>query len=78
MVKCTICSAIEGREILLVLKIDYLIKHLGQSKCEKVKPRVKVGEYYLSPTNQHVKNKKLYACRSHDFIVTLWLQMETR
>ncbi len=78
MVKCTICSAIEGTEMLLVSKLDSLIKHLGQRKCEKAKPRVKIREYYLSPTNQHVKNEKLYACTGHDSIVTLWLQMETR
>jgi len=78
MVKCTICSAVEGKEKLLVSKLDSLIKHLGQRKCEKAKPRVKIVEYYLSPTNQHMKNEKLYACTSHDSIVTLRLQMETR
>jgi hypothetical protein len=28
MVRCKVCSNIEGRDKLLVLKLDYLIKHL--------------------------------------------------
>jgi hypothetical protein len=72
MVKCTICNAIEGKEKLLVSKLDSLIKHLGQRKCVKAKPRVKIGEYYLNPTNQYVKNENLYASPGHDSIVTLW------
>jgi hypothetical protein len=29
MVKCWVCYRIEGKDKLLVLKLDFLIKHLG-------------------------------------------------
>ncbi len=32
---------------------------------------MKVGEYYLSSTNQHVKNEKLNACTNHDSIIVM-------
>jgi hypothetical protein len=60
MVRCKICFHIERREKLLVLKLDLLIKHLGLRKCFVVKPRIIVGEYFLSPFNIHVKNEKVY------------------
>jgi hypothetical protein len=59
MGQCKTCSQIEGREKLLVLKLGSLIKHLGLRKCFVVKPRIIVGEYFLSPFNTHVKNEKV-------------------
>jgi hypothetical protein len=38
MVRCKICFNIEGREKLLVPKLDSLIKHFGLKKCSKARP----------------------------------------
>jgi len=62
MVKCNICIDIEGKEKLLVPKLDS-IKHFGLRKCIKVWPIIVVGELYICPTNALVQNKKLYASR---------------
>jgi hypothetical protein len=50
MVMCKIYIDNKGREKLLVLKFDYLIKHLELSKC--------IREYFVSPSNVHVKMKR--------------------
>jgi hypothetical protein len=60
MVQCKIYSQIEGREKLLVLKLDSLIKHSSFRKCLVTRPRIIIGEIFLSPSNIHVKNGKVY------------------
>jgi hypothetical protein len=50
MVVCKIYIDNKGREKLLVLKFDYLIKHLELSKC--------IREYFVSPSNVHKKMKR--------------------
>jgi hypothetical protein len=67
MVICKICTNIEGKEKLLVLKLDSLVKHFGLRKCIKARPEIVVGELYICPINVHVQNKKLYASRGQDF-----------
>ncbi len=52
MVKCKVYIDNKGREKLLVLKLDYLIKHFEISKC--------IREYFVSPSNVHVKNENIY------------------
>lgn len=52
MVKCKVYIDNKGREKLLVLKLDYLIKHFELSKC--------IREYFVSPSNVHVKNENIY------------------
>jgi hypothetical protein len=42
MVKCNICSSIEGRN-KLVSKLNSLIKHSGLKKCMKIKLDVVLG-----------------------------------
>jgi hypothetical protein len=59
MVKCQVCSKVEGRDKLLVPKLDSLIKHSRMQKCTIVKPRVTIGQYSICPSNSHVKNEKL-------------------
>ncbi len=43
MVKCRVCSKVKGRDKLLVLKLDFLIKHSGMQKCTIARPIVAVG-----------------------------------
>jgi hypothetical protein len=61
MVRCKVYSTFEGREKLLVPKLDYLVKHYGLKKCIVVKLGFVVGQFYSCPTNTHVKNEKLVA-----------------
>jgi hypothetical protein len=33
MVRCKVCFVVEGREKLLMLKLDYLVKHSRMKRC---------------------------------------------
>jgi hypothetical protein len=57
---CKVCTQIEGRKKLSVLKIDSLWKHVGRCKALVAMPRVKVGERYFLKINAHAINGKLY------------------
>jgi hypothetical protein len=61
MVRCKVYSTIEGREKLLVLKLDSSVKHYELKKCIVAKLGFIVGQFYSCPTNTHVKNEKLLA-----------------
>jgi hypothetical protein len=41
-----IYSKIESKKILLIPKLDFLLKHVGRQKSTSIMPRVKVGEFY--------------------------------
>jgi hypothetical protein len=56
-----------------VPKLDSLIKHLGLKKCLVTRPGIVVGEFFLSPSNVHVKNEKVYVTIGQ-FSVIDWLQ----
>ncbi len=43
-----------------MLKLNLLIKHLGLRKCFVARPKIAVGEFFLSPFNTHVRNEKVY------------------
>ncbi len=60
MVRCKVCSKIEGIDKLLVPKFDSFIKHSSLGKCSVARPRMVIGAYYVT-LNAHVKNKKIYA-----------------
>jgi hypothetical protein len=66
IVRCKVCSKIEGENKLLVPKFDSFIKHSSLKKCIVVKPRMVVGAYYVNPNNARVKNEKLYISIRHD------------
>jgi hypothetical protein len=68
MVRCKVCSTIEGREKLLVPKLDSLVKHFWVKKCMVAKLGFVVGQFYSCPTNTHMKNEKLVATR-HDTVL---------
>ena len=62
-VKCQICSDVEGREKLLVPKIDGLWKHAGIRRALANFGNVRKGDFYFLSTNQHVKNEKIFFAR---------------
>ncbi len=43
MVRCKICSELDEKEKLLVLKFDNLQKHVGTKKCKVAHPRFTMG-----------------------------------
>jgi len=51
---------INGKDKLLVAKVDSLWKHAGCCKALVVMPKVKVGERYFLKSNAHVVNEKIY------------------
>jgi len=46
MVRCKVCSTIEGREKLLVPKLDSLVKHFWVKKCTVAKLGFVLGQFY--------------------------------
>jgi hypothetical protein len=46
-VQSAICSKVEGKPKLLVLKIDNLLKHVGRYKAKVASPKVKVGSCFF-------------------------------
>jgi hypothetical protein len=54
-IRCMICTNVEQKEKLLVPKLYGFYKHSGRRKCKHAKLGLKVGEYYISPHNQHAK-----------------------
>ena len=62
-VRCKVCSDVEGREKLLVPKIDSLYKHAGRRRALADMGKVRRGEYYYLGTNQHVKNERVFLPR---------------
>jgi len=69
-VKCKVCNKIERHNNLLVLKLDYLWKHVNQRKILIViLCMATIGKYYFFKTNQHVFNACLYVSRGMDYVV---------
>jgi len=48
-VQCAICSKVEGKEKLLVLKLDSLLTHASRHKTKIPSHNVKVGSLYFYP-----------------------------
>jgi hypothetical protein len=57
-VKCKVCNFVVKRDKFLVPKFDGLQKYVRQWKAIVAKPNVKVGEYFMSLNNKHVKNER--------------------
>jgi hypothetical protein len=69
-VRCKICTDVEGREKLLVPKIDSLMKHAGRRRATADMGKIKRGEYFYLGNNQHVKNERVYFAKGGETIVT--------
>lgn len=62
-VHCKICTEVEGKEKLLVPKLEFLWKHCGRRKATNSFGKVESGQYYFLSNNAHVKNEKIYFAR---------------
>lgn len=69
-VRCKICSDVEGREKLLVPKLDSLYKHAGRRKALVDIGKVRRGEYYYLGSNQHVKNERVFFAKGGETVIT--------
>lgn len=81
-VKCIVCSKVEGKDKLLVSKIDGLWKHAGRRKAERDmifgKKKIKRGEQYFITDCGHVKNEKIYfASLGQDTVARQVIQSST-
>jgi hypothetical protein len=65
MVICKIHFIVEGKEKLLVPKLDFLIKHSRMWKCLVIRPRVHVEKYIFCLTNAQVKSMHNYFVHNH-------------
>jgi hypothetical protein len=69
MVKCWVFFKVNGKDKLLVLKLDSLIKHSRMQKSTITRLGVVVGRYFICPTNSHVKNEKFFVAKGLDMVV---------
>lgn len=76
MVTYKICTNIDGREKLLVLKFDSLIKDSRLRKCILFRLAFVVEKYFVNPTNIHVKNGKVNESIGCDNVVVLFSKKE--
>ena len=74
----TICTDIEGKEKLLVSKIDSLCKHDGRRKAFVDMEKVRHGQYYYLGSNQYIKNKRIYFAKGGQSIVQHVIQGVTK
>jgi hypothetical protein len=63
---CKICIHIKGKEKLLILNLNSLIKHFGLKKCIKAKSEIVIGELYICPSKVRVQNEKMYPSKGRD------------
>jgi len=66
-----LCSKVEGRENLLIPKLDYLLKHLGRRKTTFVILGLKVGEFYKNKKCAYSKNQVLFTQIPTDYVLQL-------
>jgi hypothetical protein len=57
---CKVCFLIDGKNKLLVAKLDSLWNHVGCCKVLTTMSGINVGEHYFLKSNAHVVNEKFY------------------
>ncbi len=80
-VKCKVGNVINGKDKLLVAKLDSLWKYFGHRKAIVASTNVAMGDIYFLKTNQHMMNEKLYVRRSRDYVlrqVAKWIVVEQK
>jgi hypothetical protein len=60
---CKVCNLIESKKKLLVPKLDYFWKHVGNCKVLVAMLGVKVRQHYCLKSNAHVVNEKFYVAK---------------
>jgi hypothetical protein len=76
MVTYKICTDVDGKEKLLVLTFDFLIKHSRLRNCILFRLAFVVEKYFVNLTNIHVKNEKVNKLIGCDNIVVLFSKKE--
>jgi len=76
MVTCKICTNVERREKLVVLKFNSLIKHSRFRKCVLFRLAFVVEKYFVNPINIHVKNEKVNESIGCKNVVVLFSKKE--
>jgi phage-related protein len=62
VVRCKVCSKVQHKDRLFVLKFDNLSKHASKKKEKVIKFSVQPGKFYFKKNSQHVKNEFIIAC----------------
>jgi hypothetical protein len=70
-IRCKVCSKVEGRNNLLIPKLDFLLKHSGKRKATFVILGVKVREFYKNKKCAHAKNQVLFTQILTNYILQL-------
>jgi len=71
MVHYKLCSELDGREKLLVIKFDNLQKHASRRKCKVARPKLTMGQYFMFINSQHAKNEWLWTSRGHNIVIEM-------
>jgi hypothetical protein len=72
-VRPMMCTFVEGKEKLLPLKLDSLLKHQDYCKAEVYVPMVDVGNFHFNKDFIHVKNEQCYKLSTNENISNLLL-----
>jgi hypothetical protein len=67
-----ICKLVEGKEKLVVLKLNSILKHAHKHKCKVFMFWVYVGFYYVNKNLVHSKNEHQYITSDQPFILDLF------
>lgn len=73
-VRCTVCSEVEGREKLLIPKLDSLWKHSGRRRAIVDAGKIKKGSHFFVSTCAHSKNERIYFARGGSATVVQLMQ----
>jgi hypothetical protein len=77
MVRCKVCSLIEGKDKILNLKLDGLPKHAKKRKTLISYPRILASEFYIS-NETNTKEMKGLMLVGVQTLLQSWWSMEGR
>jgi len=68
-VQCKFCTYVEGKQKLLVAKLDNLLKHQGCQKTKVSMLGVDAKSLYFNKNYVHVQNERFYIANDRPFIL---------
>lgn len=71
LVRCLICTRVEGRITTIAMKKDNLNKHAGWKCATRAMPKqgVVAGEWYWDSNNKHFRNERAYAALGRETVL---------
>jgi len=63
-VMCKICTYVEGKEKLIVPKLNSLVEHASHRKCKISMLEIDVSSYYYNKNYVHAKNECAFTTHS--------------